>query len=156
MQKRIILALAQSGINGITAHTLPAAQAYKIVKFRSALNKAYEGIRESQQALLKDAGIENVDDFNKEFQELKAVSDPTAEQTERIKDMEAKDRRFGELYNELLNEDATLEGVKPMPYEDWHKLQIENAEKGEKKPDLLPAWVEDALEGILWEAPKED
>lgn len=70
--------------------------------------------------------------------------------------MEGILKRFIELRAELLNEEATLD-CKTMPYDEWHKLQVENADKemNGKKVDLLPAYVEDALEGVLWVAPEE-
>lgn len=70
--------------------------------------------------------------------------------------MEAKVKRYNEMNLELLKEEVTLD-CKAMPYEDWRKLQVENSEKemNGKKVDLLPAFVEDALEGVLWVAPEE-
>ena len=57
----------------------------------------------------------------------------------------------------MLAEEVTLT-AKTMPYEVWHQLQVENSKKviDGKEVDILSGYVEDLLEGVLWEAPKED
>lgn len=155
MKKQTLIVLANAGIQSITNHTLDAAQAYKVVKFRKSFNAALDAIAEDEKALLKEAGIEDAPSFNKELEDLRKA-DRTPEQEEKFKEMTEKVARYNELHAEMLQEEVTLD-CKAMPYEDWHKLQGENAEKemNGRKVDLLPAYVEDALEGVLWEAPEE-
>ena len=152
MKKQTIIMLANAGVQSITNHTLDASQAYKVVKFRKELVAALEALSKDEEALRKDAGIEDPQAFDKELQELReSKSNP-----KRLEEMEGILKRFIELRAELLNEEVTLD-CKTMPYEEWHKLQVENSEKemNGKKVDLLPAYVEDALEGVLWVAPEE-
>ena len=154
MKKQTLIVLANAGIQSITNHTLDAAQAYKVVKFRKAFNAALDAIAEDQKALLKEAGIEDSVAFNQEMDELRKAN-RTPEQEAKLKEMEAKVKRYNEMNLELLKEEVTLD-CKAMPYEDWRKLQNENKEIGERKLDLLSGWVEDMLEGCLWVAPKEE
>ena len=153
MKKATLYNLAQFGVGNITNHTLSPANAYKVVKFRKELVAALEALSKDEEALRKDAGIEDPQAFDKELQELRESKfDP-----KRLEEMEGILKRFIELRAELLNEEVTLD-CKAMPYDEWHKLQVENADKemNGKKVDLLPAFVEDALEGVLWVAPKEE
>ena len=70
--------------------------------------------------------------------------------------MEGKLKRFNELRAEMLKEEVELD-CKRMPYEAWHQLRNENKEVdiNGRKVDLIPNWIEDILEGVLWEAPAE-
>lgn len=153
MKKQTIIVLANAGIAAMTNHSLDTAQAYKVVKFRKAFNAALDAIAEDQKALLKEAGIEDSVAFNQEIDELRKAN-RTQEQEEKLKEMEAKVKRYNEMNGELLKEEVTLD-CKAMPYEDWRKLQNENKEVGDKKVDLLSGWVEDVLEGVLWVAPED-
>lgn len=153
MKKQTLIVLANAGIQSITNHTLDAAQAYKVVKFRKAFNAAIDAIAEDEKALLKEAGIEDAQSFNKELEDLRKA-DRTPEQEEKFKEMTEKVARYNELHAEMLQEEVTLD-CKALPYAEWHKLQNENKEMGERKLDLLSGYVEDVLEGILWAAPEE-
>lgn len=155
MKKQTIIVLANAGIQSITNHTLDASQAYKVVKFRKAFSAALDVISEDEKGLLKEAGIEDAPSFNKELDELRKAN-RTPEQEDKYKEMTEKVKRYNELHAEMFQEEVTLD-CKALPYEEWHKLQVENSEKemNGKKVDLLPAYVEDALEGVLWAAPEE-
>lgn len=157
MKKIDILNLLNLGFGQVTNHNLPVEHAYKVVKMRKALSNAFESIQKDEEAIRKDAGIESPEEFDKELKELRETKERTPEQEERLKAMNEKLNRFLALRSEMLNEDITLEGVKAMPYDAWHELQKENAEKefNGKKLDLLSGYVEDTLEGVLWEAPEE-
>lgn len=154
MKKQTIIMLANAGVQSITNHTLDASQAYKVVKFRKAFNAALDSISEDEKGLLKEAGIEDAPSFNKELDELRKAN-RTPEQEDKYKEMTEKVKRYNELHAEMFQEEVTLD-CKALPYEEWHKLQNENKEVGDKKIDLLAGWVEDMLEGVLWEAPKEE
>lgn len=153
MKKQTIIMLANAGVQSITNHTLDASQAYKVVKFRKAFNAALDAISEDEKGLLKEAGIEDAPSFNKELDELRKAN-RTPEQEDKYKEMTEKVARYNELHAEMLQEDVTLD-CKALPYAEWHKLQNENKEIGERKLDLLSGWVEDMLEGILWTAPED-
>ena len=153
MKKQTLIVLANAGIQSMTNHSLDTAQAYKVVKFRKAFNAALDAIAEDQKALLKEAGIEDSVAFNQEMDELRKAN-RTPEQDAKLKEMEAKVKRYNEMNLELLKEEVTLD-CKALPYEEWHKLQNENKEVGDKKVDLLSGYVEDVLEGVLWVAPDD-
>lgn len=157
MKKVDVLNILNLGFGQVTNHTLPVEHAYKVVKMRKALSNAFESIQKDEEAIRKDAGIENPEEFDKELKNLRETEKRTPEQEGKLKEMNEKLSRFLALRSEMLNEDITLEGVKTMPYDAWHELQKENAEKefNGKKLDLLSGYVEDTLEGVLWEAPKE-
>lgn len=153
MKKQTLIVLANAGIQSITNHTLDAAQAYKVVKFRKSFNAAIDAIAEDEKALLKEAGIEDAPSFNKELDELRKAN-RTPEQEDKYKEMTEKVKRYNELHAEMLQEDVTLD-CKALPYAEWHKLQNENKEFGPQKLDVLSGHVEEDLEGILWVAPEE-
>lgn len=150
MKKQTIIVLANAGIAAMTNHSLDTAQAYKVVKFRKALNAALEAIGKDEETIRKDAGIDDPQAFDKELMELReSKSDP-----KRLEEMEGQLKRFNELRMEMLKEEVELD-CKTLPYAEWHKLQCENKEVGDKKIDLLSGWVEDVLEGVLWVAPED-
>lgn len=150
MKKIEIVSLANAGVQVITNHDLSPEHAYKVVKFRKALASAYEAIGKDEEAIRKDAGIDDPKAFDDELTALReSKSDP-----KRLAEMEARLKRFLELRGEMLKEEVTLD-CKTLPYAEWHKLQCENKAVGEKKVDLLSGWVEDVLEGVLWKAPEE-
>lgn len=154
MKKQTLIVLANAGIQSITNHTLDAAQAYKVVKFRKSFNAALDAIAEDEKALLKEAGIEDASAFNKELEDLRKA-DRTPEQEKKYNEMTEKVKRYNELHAEMLQEEMTID-CKALPYAEWHKLQNENKEMGERKLDLLSGWVEDVLEGCLWTAPENE
>lgn len=150
MKKQTIIVLANAGIAAMTNHSLAPEYAYKVVKFRKALNAALEAIGKDEETIRKDAGIDDPQAFDKELMELReSKSNP-----KRLEEMEGQLKRFNELRMEMLKEEVELD-CKTLPYAEWHKLQCENKEVGEDKRDLLSGWVEDVLEGVLWVAPED-
>jgi len=154
MKKRDIILLANLGVTNITNHDLEPANAYKVVKFRKELNAALEALGKDEEALRKDAGIEDAQAFDDELKALRDNNERTEEQNKRLEEMEAQLKRFVDLRAEWLNEDVVL-ACNTMPYAEWHKLQNENKEFGPQKLDILSGYVEDTLEGVLWAAPEE-
>lgn len=128
LKNNIIVALVNMGGTALTASTINVADAYKVIKFRRSLKKAFDEIADKERDILKDLGIE-VGDGGK------------------LSGDEEKIKRFSELQKALYEDQSEIES-KTMPYETWHELQKEN------KPLQNPL-IEDALEGILWEAPAE-
>ncbi len=156
MKKSDIIILSNLGAGLITNHNIPVEHAYKVVKFRKGLQSALESLGRDEEALRKDAGIEDAKAFNDELQKLRDAEGRTAEQQKRLDEMEAQLRRFLALRGQLLNEEVELD-CKTMPYEAWHALQKENCERevNGKKMDVLSGYAEDLLEGVLWQAPEE-
>lgn len=141
-----ILNLANAGILSITANDLDAAHAYKVLKFKKAVKKAFESIMESEREILKEAGIEDAVAFDKERKELiESGSNP-----KRLEEMNKQLSRVLELRSNLYKEEVELD-CKALPFEQFHALQQENKDL-ERKP--LNAF-EDLLEGVLWETPNE-
>ena len=71
MKKIEIISLANAGVQAITNHDLSPEHAYKVVKFRKALNAAYEAIGKDEEEIRKDAGIENPKAFDDELKILR-------------------------------------------------------------------------------------
>lgn len=141
-----ILNLTNAGILSITANDLDAAQAYKVLKFKKAVKKAFESIMESEQEILKEAGIEDAVAFDKERKELiESGANP-----KRLEEMNKQLSRVLELRANLYKEDMELD-CKALPFEQFHALQCENKDLANKPLNTF----EDLLEGVLWEAPEE-
>lgn len=141
-----IINLANTGVLAITANDLDAAQAYKVLKFKKAVRKAFEVIVESERDILKEAGIEDGQAFDKERKELmESKSD-----LERLEELNKKFERFMELRNNLYQEEVELECT-VMPFEQFHILQKENKDVQGKPLNVF----EDVLEGVLWEEKEE-
>ena len=142
-----ILNLANAGVFSVSANTLDAAHAYKVVKFKSAVRKAAVAIDEQQKELTKEAGIEDPQAFDKERAELvKSKANP-----ERLEQLNVQFKRLLELREKFYNDDVELEGVKTIPYEQFHLVQQENKDLKSKPLNAF----EDLLEGVLWAAPEE-
>lgn len=137
----------------VTAHTLSPAHAYKVYKFKKTLKAAYSEFEKEKRALLAEAEIEDPDKFNEAL--IAARKDDTKD----LAELEAKLAKYNGLVRELLDEDKELAGVKPLPYEEWFKLQNENRECShpgtDAKFDILSGLIEEILEGILWTAPED-
>ena len=151
-----VLFMVNSGVLGITNYELSPKSAYKVLKFRNALQKALDNIQETEKSLLKDAEIENVEAFNKELSELSSKENKTPEENAKLKELESKNKRYGELRSEMLQSDVVLKDVLTIPYEDWHALRKENRPRDDKHPDPLNNYIENILENILWTAPKDE
>ena len=154
--------LVKNGMMDITAHTLDAAHSYKVVKFKNILRDINRQADDMEESFYKELGID--DKFSARFSELLNKEKLTkAEQTELDK-FKDTDKRFGEMRNAMLDEEADLKDAKVMPYEEWKKLQDENKDamliyrnaQGQVigKRELLMVF-ENELEGILWKAPEE-
>ena len=151
-----VLFMVNSGTLGITNHELDPKSAYKIVKFRNALDKALGKIQELEKSMLKDCDIDDVQAINKESEELRKNNNRTPEENQKLAELEEKISKYNSLHAEMLNEDTNLEGVLAIPYEDWHTLRKENRPKDEKQTDPLNNYIENILENILWTAPKDE
>ena len=146
MKNYDILNLANAGVLAITANDLDAAHAYKVLKFKKAVKAAFEAIADSEKEILKEAGIEDGQAFDKEHKELIE----SKENPERLEEMDKQFERFMELRANLYKEDVELD-TKTIPYEQFHVLQKENKELEHKPLNIF----EDILEGVLWSAPEE-
>ena len=142
-----ILNLANAGVLAITANNLDAAHAYKVLKFKKAVKKAFESIMESEREILKEAGIEDAAAFDKERKELIE----SGSNKERLEELDKQLSRVIELRGNLYKEEVELD-CKTIPFEQFHLLQRENKDLANKPLNAF----EDLLEGVLWEAPNEE
>ena len=138
-----LLNLVNAGILGITANDLDASQAYKVLKFKRAVKRAFSDVAESERGLLSEVGIADPGAFDKERQDC---TDP-----ERKAELDKTFDRFNELRKNLYEEEVKLD-CKTLPFDAFHALQREN--KAQKAAPLNA--FEDVLEGVLWESPETD
>ena len=106
MKNADIVALVNGGIQNITSVTLPASQAYKVYKFKRAIEAAYNSIVDSQKGILKQAGIEDLQEFQKRYKELSDIKERTSEEQAELDSLVKKDKDAGKLVQELY-EDTT-------------------------------------------------
>lgn len=154
MKKGDIVFLLDGGILSITSHTLSTAHAYKVYKFRKAIDTCVNDIAINEQGLMLECGISDPSEFDRQREALrKSGKDPDT-----LAKMNEQLTRFINMRGRLYAEDVTLEGVKTIPYDEWRKLQEENkaVDHHGKKVDILSGKAEMILEGILWEAPSEE
>lgn len=154
LKNNIIISLVNLGISATTEHDVPVKDAYKAYAFRHAIEKANKDLEDKRQGLVKSAGIEDGQKFDERMKELRKKGELTEEEKGELAEMEGKLKKFNDLYNELLADETELEGVKVMAYESYHALAKENRGK-EGKPDIF-SLLAGELEGVLWEAPKEE
>ena len=127
--KNYIILSIQRTDKPITANTLDAVSAYKVIKFRRAIQEASKRIVDAEKELLSQCNLTIKD---------KGAIDGKPEDIE----------RFVALRMELYQDESEVGDVNTIPYTEWHKLKNENS-------TLATPIVEDTLENILWEAPEE-
>lgn len=154
LKNNIIISLVNLGISATTEHDVPVKDAYKAYAFRHAIEKANKDLDEKRQGLVKSAGIEDGQKFDERMKELRKIDKPTEAEAKELAEMTGKLKKFNDLYTELLNDESEIGNIKVMSYESYHALAKENRGK-EGKPDIF-SLLAGELEGVLWEAPKED
>ena len=150
MQNSDIITLIHNGLMAITTHSLDAADAYQVYKFKKLVLDAYTTINTDEQELLKECDIEDADTFNIELEQAR-ISD-----LEKFEELAKKLQKFNGLRQSLYNEPVNVETIKPLSYESWKKLQDENAQVAfrDKKIDVFSGPIEYILENILWVSPE--
>ena len=127
IKNQLVLALVSNGVLGITATTLNASQAYKIIKFRREVRNAFDEMSEKEKDYINALGLE-------------------IGENGKLEGKEDDIKKFGEFQKALYEDEVELGDIKAMPYDAWHELQKEN------KALAIP-FIEDGLEGIIWTAP---
>lgn len=143
-----IIGLVNGGALAITANELGAEHAYKVLKFKKAVKKAFEAYLDAEKDILKESGIENPEAFDAERKKLAA----SGANPKRLAELNKAFARFSALRSNLYKDEAHLEEVKAMPYAAFHELQKENKNLAGKPLNTF----EDILEGVLWTAPEEN
>ena len=136
MKNLDIITLVNSGVITITALTLDSANSYKVIKFRNAVRKALANIEDTEKSILSDLGISDPQEVESRAKEL-SEKDRTPEETKEFEELTSKIRKFNETRMEMLKEEVTLDGVKAMPYEQWHLLRKENMPKEDGKQNPI-------------------
>ena len=154
LKNNIIISLVNLGISATTEHDVPVKDAYKAYAFRHAVEKAHKDLEDKRQGLIKSAGIEDGQKFDERMKELRKKGELTEEEKGELAGMTGQLKKFNDLYTELLNDESEIGNIKVMAYESYHALAKENRGK-EDKPDIFSILAGE-LEGVLWEAPKED
>lgn len=136
MKNLQIIMLVNSGLLETTEHTVPNEDAYKAFKFRKAVGKAYNAIREKEAELPSVAGVEK-------------GKEPTEEQQKKI----------AELRQALFDDETDLGKIIPLSWDGWCALSNENRETKvtlviagktvTRTVDTFRA-CEDILDGVLY------
>lgn len=148
-----IKVMFEGGMMGLTARTLDVAHAYKVSSFKTKLKNAYQEMENRHLQLVKDAGIEDGNAFDKRLRELSVIKERTENEEQEFKDMVAKNESLRGMYGQLLQDHYEIE-PKVMPFGEWMKLQEANKDIKFGNCEIL-AQFETLLEGILWTAPEE-
>lgn len=162
-----IIRLQQMGLQQASAHDVSPAHAYKLIKLKREVQKAFDELVEREKAMLKDCGIE---DYAKDLARLRELRKRLAslpeEEKKEFDDIDARIKQYDEMHEEFLKDDTPLPGVKTMPYEEWHRLQAENRAKNlvlqaggrniSRTVDIFTGELEFILEDVLWRAPEDE
>ncbi len=144
-----IIQLANAGVLHATGYTLKPAEAYQLFLLKKQVGKAVEAIREAEQSLVRDAGIDDPAAFDARVKELAEKAEPTKEERKELEEHKQKLVRLNGT-RRALYEDETGIRVSPIPYGAWFALQQENA-----KSNVFGGEAESILENIFWKAPEE-
>ena len=126
----------RGGVLNLTALDSDSKVAYKVFTFRKAVSKAYEGLQEQEQELLKECDIDVKKDFDKEGN-FKFEGEESNDKWE----------RFSKLREEMFDSEVSLD-VPKVNYEEWFLVYKENRTK-------VSLFVENALEDIFWTEAEE-
>lgn len=155
MKKLDIFNLVSGGILQITNYDLEPAHAYKVTKFRTAVNKALDDIKNAEKDILNGLGIADPVEVDKKIYDLKSKNPLTEEEQQELEHLQSLVKKFNETRRQMLEEEVTLENVKTLPFEQWHALRKENRPKDANSYDPLNNYAEELLEGVLWKAPED-
>lgn len=156
-----VITMLNCGILNLTAHSLEAAPAYKVTKFKNELRRISEAWNKTREGLAKEAEIDDLNVFYARLKELSEKDKKSKEESKELDELKAKDKRFADLINAALREEVSHE-IKTMPYDAWKALQDENKEikatinnNGVPTTIELLVLLEPQLEEVLWKAPTE-
>lgn len=110
MNNKDIITLGNGGFLNATAHSLPVEHFYKFVKFKRAVQRAYEEISKAQVEFLAEAGL-------------------TAEELRSGSAADGKIERYGTLNAALLAEQTEI-AVKRIPVDCYKGIYDENRTDG--------------------------
>lgn len=146
-----VINLMNNGIQSISSRTLDIGDAYIVVKFKSAIKKAFEQYREKEEAMFKEAGIDDPQSFFQKHRELKSKVNKDTIDLGLIKENEGKIERFNSLQAIAEKEEVNLELASRLSFDSWRLLVDVNKDiKTNYGAELLSVFEAD-LEGVLWQ-----
>lgn len=145
-----IIVAINSGFTKITCNDLSASSKYRVLKFKSILNKAFEQIQTLEKSILESCNIQDIQDIDSKIKKLEANKNRTEEENEEYKSLSNKMDSYLKIRTEMLQDDLTLNDISTISYEDWYTLRKENRDK-----DYITNYIEDALKGVFWVEPDE-
>lgn len=145
-----IIVAVNSGFTKITCNDLSASSKYRVLKFKSILNKAFEQIQTLEKSILESCDIQDIQDIDSKIKKLEANKNRTEEENEEYKTLSNKMDSYLKIRTEMLQDDLTLNDISTISYEDWYTLRKENRDK-----DYITNYIEDALKGVFWVEPDE-
>lgn len=151
-----VIYLVNRGILETSNHTLSPEYAYKVFKFKKWVRTVFEGIQESELALLSECGIPDVQEFNSKIVGLRCSDDLNGESTTELQDMEKKLNKFIKLRDALYEDSVPSPDLSTIPYNEWFLLQNENraVKFNGDTIDVFSGHSEELLENILWTLPE--
>lgn len=144
--------LMNGNIIAISSRALEPGDSYEVAKFKIGMRKAFEQYQEKEEGLLKEAGIENAQEFFNKHNMLVAKQNKDSIDEGLIEENKKKIGKFNEMQAKLQKEEVEIEGFKPISFDSWRRLQEANKELKINNFEML-ALYEAELEGILWSAP---
>ena len=159
MRKQDVINLINFGILHVSAHELGPEHSYKVFHMKRTFELANKAISDEQDAILKDAGIDDTfrqkaADINKKLLNKEALSIEEREWLDKANSMQ---QNVDKLLREMLKADIEIPALKAIPYEVWRELQKENKSKtiNDRVVDILGGPAEILLAEIFWKAPEE-
>ena len=133
MKNSDIISLVRCGILSMTSHDLPSSEAYKTVRLKMEVQRAYKSLSEAEMNILSECGIHDVERHNARQKELSSKLQRTeAEQSElrniiegmmdkdsiraimeeQKKRLEEKDKRLAACEEEIRRLEEELRGLR--------------------------------------------
>lgn len=156
MNNKQLVSLVSGGVTFITAHELSPKEGYVIFKFKKTVKALYTKYLNDESAILQECGITNAKAFNTRLNEISSNPNRTEDEQKEYEQMLEQSNNYNNLRGELLLENVVLEGIEPLNYTSWFRLQNENKAVNYRgrELDVLSGEIEEALEGILWTCPE--
>ncbi len=145
-----VIVICNSGFDSIICDSISVESKYKVLKFKYLLRKAFEFVQSLEKSLLDNCEIQDIQELEKRIKELKDIKYRTEEEEAELADSSKKLDTYLALRKQMLEDQYTFNNVSLISYEDWFSLRKENRDN-----ENLNNYIEDILNGVLWEEPKD-
>lgn len=155
MKNSDIISLVRCGILSMTSHDLPSSEAYKTVRLKMEVQRAYKSLSEAEMNILSECGIHDVERHNARQKELSSKLQRTEAEQSELRNIIDMTRRANAMTASLRSEDVSL-NVTPLDYDTWRSLQCENRSvmvEG-SSIDILGGIAEIILHDVFWSDPQ--